>query len=97
MKVSFTTTASQQTQFEVLGPSNADYSFLPKSPQSVTMSTTSGASTGILDLSEDLHLYLCQSLYPRHINNLARTCKQLHHRLNPELWKLGTATPDGKD
>ncbi|OJJ02724.1 hypothetical protein ASPVEDRAFT_84206 [Aspergillus versicolor CBS 583.65] len=61
------------------------------------MSTTSGASTGILDLSEDLHLYLCQSLYPRHINNLARTCKQLHHRLNPELWKLGTATPDGKD
>ena len=30
-------------------------------------------------------------------HNLARTCKQLHHRLNPELWKLGTATPGAKD
>ncbi|BCS24479.1 uncharacterized protein APUU_40923A [Aspergillus puulaauensis] len=53
--------------------------------------------TGFLDLSEDLHLYLCQSLYPRHINNVARTCKLSYHRLSLELWKRGTVTAVSKD
>lgn len=61
------------------------------------MSTTGTTSTGFPDPSEDLHIYLCQTPYPRHINNVARTCKLLHHRLNLELWKRGTVTAVAKD
>ncbi|CEN59455.1 hypothetical protein ASPCAL01905 [Aspergillus calidoustus] len=43
--------------------------------------------TSFVELPEDIHLYICKSLYPRHINHLVRTCKVLHHRLNSELWK----------
>ncbi|KAJ0424406.1 ankyrin repeat-containing domain protein [Aspergillus carlsbadensis] len=45
------------------------------------------AMTSFVELPEDVHLYICKSLYPRHINHLVRTCKVLHHRLNSELWK----------
>ncbi|RDW65938.1 uncharacterized protein DSM5745_09677 [Aspergillus mulundensis] len=49
-----------------------------------------------LELPEDIHLYLCKSLYPRHINNLIQTCRTLQHRLDRELWRLGTATAEDR-
>ncbi|KAL2798451.1 ankyrin repeat-containing domain protein [Aspergillus keveii] len=52
--------------------------------------------TSFIELPEDIHLYICKSLYPRHINHLVRTCKVLHHRLNSELWKAISASNAAK-
>ncbi|KAL2819419.1 ankyrin repeat-containing domain protein [Aspergillus granulosus] len=49
-----------------------------------------------IELPEDIHLYICKSLYPRHINHLVRACTILHRRLNSELWKAIFASNSAK-
>ncbi|KAL5336761.1 ankyrin repeat-containing domain protein [Aspergillus crustosus] len=51
-----------------------------------------------LELPEDIHLYICKHfLYPRHINNLLRTCRILHQLLNPGLWRPMVASIGGNE